>query len=300
LASDKEAAMFDWVTRGFSMVGASWRVLKDYPKLAVFPVFSGIALIGVSAVLAIPAGLGAAVGVELNLSDNTMQSLGLVALFVWYFLCTFVIVFCNAALIACALQSFEGKTPTIGSGFAAAGKRLPQILGWSLIAATVGVILQTIQSVLSEKLGFIGELIAGIFSGVWGVVTYFVVPVLVTEGVGPIKAVKRSSSVLRRTWGESLAGSTGLGLVSFLFALPLVAVFFGIAALTNNGGSSSGGAQAAMVALGAIAVVYLLALIVVFTALGSIFRAAVYVYATTGATPNHMDAALLQSSFKTK
>ena len=113
--------MFDWFTSGFTMVGASWAVLKDDPKLAVVPVFSGIALIGVSAV---PAGLGAAVGVELNLSDNTMQSLAFVAFFVWYFLCTFVIVFCNAALIACALQRFEGKTPTVGSGFTAASKRL--------------------------------------------------------------------------------------------------------------------------------------------------------------------------------
>lgn len=292
--------MFDWFTRGFTMVGASWAVLKDYPKLAVFPVFSGIALIGVTAVLAVPAGLGTAVGVELNLSDNTMQSLAFVALFVWYFLCTFVIVFCNAALIACALQRFEGKTPTVGSGFTAASKRLPQILGWSLVAATIGVILQAIQSVLSQKLGFIGELLSGIFSGVWGAVTYFVVPVLVTEGVGPIKAVKRSSGILRRTWGESFVGATGLGLVAFLFTLPLVALVFGVAALGNAGGAGNTGGQAAMVALGVIGVVYLLALIVVLTALGSIFRAAVYVYASTGVAPSRMDAALLQSSFKPK
>jgi hypothetical protein len=172
----------------------------------------------------IPTGLGAAAGVELNLSENQMQGLAYAALFVWYFLCTFVVIFCNAALIACAMQSFAGQPPTIGSGFAAAGKRLPQILGWSLVAATVGVILQALQSLLTEKLGFFGELLSGLFGAVWSVATYFVVPVLVTEGVGPVKAVKRSSGILRRTWGESLAGSGGLGLISFLFMLPLFAL----------------------------------------------------------------------------
>jgi hypothetical protein len=167
------------------------------------------------------------------------------------------------------------------------------------------VILQTLQSLLTDKLGFFGDLLAGIFSAVWGVATYFVVPVLVTDGVGPIQAVKRSSGILRRTWGESLAGSGGLGLISFLFALPLFALIALGGMLASGAGSA--GASVASVASGAVAgtvvavaVVYVLALIVVFTALGSIFRAAVYLYATTGVTPSHMDATLLQSSFKTK
>jgi hypothetical protein len=290
--------MFESFKRGWSMAGASWSVLKANPKLAVFPVLSGIALIGVSAVLVIPTGLAAAAGAGMNASDNVEQGILAVALFIWYFLCTFVIVFCNAALISCALQSFAGQTPTVGSGFTAAGKRLPQILGWSLIAATVGVILQALQTLLTDKLGFLGDLLGAIFSGIWGVATYFVVPVLVTEGVGPITALKRSSGILRRTWGESLAGSGGLGLISVLFTLPL----FALLALGGPLASTTSGALSGAVAgtLIAVAVVYVLALIVVFTALGSIFRAAVYIYATTGVTPGHIDANLLQSSFRSK
>jgi len=294
--------MFESFKRGWGMAGASWSVLKANPKLAWFPVFSGIALIGVSAVAIIPTGVGAAAGIGMNLSDKAVESIVYAALFVWYFLCTFVVVFCNAALISCALQSFAGQTPTLGSGFAAAGKRLPQILGWSLVAATVGVILQAVQTVLSEKLGFLGELLSGIFSAVWGVATYFVVPVLVTEGLGPIKAVKRSSGILRRTWGESLAGSGGLGLISFLFIIPLIALG-AVGVMLAGGAGNVGGNTAGAAVMGvliAVGVVYLLALIVVFTALGSIFRAAVYTYATTGVTPSHMDAGLLQTSFKTK
>ncbi|SBS78364.1 conserved membrane hypothetical protein [uncultured Mycobacterium sp.] len=294
--------MFESFKRGWSMAGASWSVLKAYPKLALFPVLSGIALIAVSAVLIIPTGVGALAGAGMNLSDKAVESIVYVALFVWYFLCTFVVVFCNAALISCALQSFAGQPPTIGSGFAAAAKRLPQILGWSLVAATVGVILQALQSLLTDKLGFFGDLLAGIFSAVWGVATYFVVPVLVTDGVGPVKAIKRSSGILRRTWGESLAGSGGLGLISFLFALPLIALI-ALGVMLAGGAASAGGSVASGAVAGtvvAVAVLYVLALIVVFTALGSIFRAAVYVYATTGVPPSHMDATLLQTSFRSK
>ncbi len=51
-------------------------------------------------------------------------------------------------------------------------------------------------------------------------------------------------------------------------------------------------------ALGGVGAVYLLALILVFTALGSIFRAALYVYATTGTAPSSMDATMLRTSFR--
>ena len=42
--------------------------------------------------------------------------------------------------------------------------------------------------------------------------TYFVVPVLVVEKLGPIDATKRSMSLMYRTWGEALVGKVGLGL----------------------------------------------------------------------------------------
>lgn len=282
--------MFASFTRGWAMAKSSWAVLKDQPSLALFPIISAVAAVALTAALALPVTLGAVTATGLGLSDSALQALGYVALFAWYFACTFAVVFCNAALIACALQRFAGQPATVGSGFAAAGRRLPQILWWSLLAATVGVALRALQSVLKEKAGLAGELLSGIAEGLWGVATYFVVPVLVTEGLGPIDAVKRSSSILRRTWGESLSGSAGLGVIMFLFLLPI----FGVVALLGVGGS------AVTAVLVGVAVLYGVALTVVFSALGSIFRAGVYSYATTGAAPGTMDADLLQSTFRTR
>lgn len=284
--------MFDWFTRGWKMTKSSWAVLKNNPSLALLPVLSGVALVAVTTLLAVPIIFGAAIGASLHASEQAQNIYAYVALFLWYFVCTFVIVFCNAALISSALQSFSGQPTSIGSGLAAAGRRSAQILGWSFVAATVGVLLRGLQSLANEKFGFIGQLAAAIAEGAWSVVTYFVVPVVVTEGVGPINAVKRSSSILRRTWGESLAGSAGLGAVMFLMVLP----FFGLVALVATGV----GGETARAVSGVVLVIYVLAVTVIYTTLNTIFRAAVYNYATTGMTPNEMDAALLQSAFRRK
>lgn len=282
--------MFASFTRGWLMAKASWAVLKDQPSLAVFPVVSVIAAAALSAALAVPVALGGVTAVGLGLPDTALQALGYLAIFAWYFVCTFAFVFCNAALVSCALQRFAGQPATVGSGFAAARRRLPQILGWSLLAATVGVILRGLQSVLKGKSGLAGELVAGVAEGLWGVATYFAIPVVVTEGLGPIEAVKRSSSILRRTWGESLSGSAGLGIVMGLFLLPLV----GVAALMGTGL----GGSPVTVTLAALCGLYLVALTVAFSALGSILRAGVYTYAMTGVAPVHMDANLLRATFR--
>ncbi len=205
-------------------------------------------------------------------------------------MCAFAVIFCNAALIACALQRFAGQPASVRSGFAAASRRLPQILGWTLVATTVGVILEAVQALLRDKIGIPGNIIGGITQGLWGVATYVVVPVVVTEGLGPVAAIKRSSSILRRTWGESLGGAAGLGIVAVLFVLPVFVV--GALLIIAGGGS------VAVATVGAVCALYVVALSVVFSALGPICRAGVYSYATTGVTPTHIDASLFQSAFR--
>ena len=72
--------------------------------------------------------------------------------FAYYFCNYFVIVFFNAALISCALLQFHGETPTLGDGLRAAWSRLPQILAWALVSATVGMLLKAVENV-HEKAG---------------------------------------------------------------------------------------------------------------------------------------------------
>lgn len=290
--------MLQRIGRGWGIAKASWAVLRLHPKLLLLPILSGLAFLALVAVIAASAFAGSQSQGARQFVESLQpeQPWAYALLFAFYFACTFIIVFFNAALIFCALQAFAGKEPSLRAGLATAAGRLPQILAWTFVASTVGVLLNMLQSFLKDKLGFIGALLGGFAELAWAVVTYFVVPVLVVDGVGPIEAVKRSQAILRKTWGEAVGGEGGLGAISFLFFLPVVVLFM----VLGIGRLEVWTQPALAVALIAIVGVYVLALTVVFTALGTIFRTGAYIYATTGKAPSAMDAALLQGAFKKK
>jgi hypothetical protein len=203
----------------------------------------------------------------------------------------FVIFFCNTALVGAALIRLRGGDPTVGDGFRIASSRLGPILGYALIAATVGMVLRAI----SERSGLIGKLVVGLVGLAWNLATYLVVPVLVVEGVGPIEAVKRSSSYLKQTWGEQIAGNVGMGIVFGLIGFATVgvgALLFVAAATTES-----------VVLMGLVAGLVVLALVanaLVSSALSGVFAAAVYRYAAEGSAGTSFPPALVQNAFRTK
>src|SRR5581483_3996359 len=290
--------MFARIARGWGMAKASWAVLRQHPKLLLFPVFSGIAFLALITVIGVSVFAGAESDYVRHAAQNARVDKPVIyaLLFAFYFAATFIIVFFNAALIFCAMQCFAGHEPSLRAGIATAAGRLPQILAWTLLATTVGLVLNALENFLKDKLGFVGALLGGLGEAAWGVVTYFVVPVVVVDGVGPSEAVKRSSAILRRTWGEALGGEGGLGIIAFLLLLPIMLV---VALVISAGrGLMADGAIAAL--LVAVIIPYVLALAVVFAALGAIFRTGAYIYATTGRAPSSMDPALLQGAFRKK
>jgi Family of unknown function (DUF6159) len=216
--------MFERIRRGWGIVKASWTVLKHHPKLLVFPIISGLTLIVLVGAIAGSVYLGRAhlaPLLEFLKKDNPHDPIVYAVAFVFYFVCSFIVIFFNAALVFCAMQAFAGRAPSLRAGLATAAGRLPQILGWTLVAATVGVLLNALENTLRNRLGFIGAMLGGLLEFSWAVATYFVVPVVVVDGLGPIAAVKRSAEILKRTWGESIGGVGGLGIISFVASLPV-------------------------------------------------------------------------------
>ena len=191
--------------------------------------------------------------------------------FLYYFVNYFVIVYFNAALIGATWIRLLGADPTVADGFRAANRCLPSILGYALIAATVGVILKALRD---QNDSFIGRIVGGILGFAWTLLTFLVVPVIVIENAGPISAIKRSGQLLRHTWGEQLVSNVSFGFLGFLLALPGVAlIFFGVFAW--------GSSESLVVAGGciAVAVAYFVTLAIVMSALEGIFVAALYAYA---------------------
>ena len=146
-------------------------------------------------------------------TDGQVRPLGMIVAFLFYLVQYTVIFFANTALVGAAMIRLQGGDPTLADGFRIASKRLGTIVGYALISATVGVVLRAI----SERLGFVGRIIIGLVGFAWHVATYLVMPVLAAEDIGPVDAIKRSSSLLKRTWGEQIVGNASIGAVFGLF-----------------------------------------------------------------------------------
>jgi len=293
------------LSRGWSMAKASFTVLKQYPKLAILPAMSGAIFLLVAGVIL--ASLLPQLGLAHNTTSSIWNWLGdgkspsiwfYVAGFAVVFVMTAMAIFFNVALIHCALRAHTGETPSIRAGLAAAVSLLPQILGWALVTTTIGIVLNMITDALKDYLGFLGGLLGGLLELSWAVITYFVVPVLVTEKVGPITAVKRSAAVLRSKWGESLAGEARIGLLGTLFFLLSALIFAGGAALVfSKGAMAMAGIGVILMVLGVLAAI--VSMVVVQT-LSTIFQSGVYIYATTGQVPPSLDRDLVEGAFQPK
>ena len=219
--------LHDRLRRGWRLSKRAFAVLREEKQLLIFPLLSSIALILVLLSFAVPLlaseDFRNAANQPDDLASNVVYYLVLFAL---YFCEYFVIVFFNSALVTCIVLHFEGEKPTVSDGFQAAFARLPQILMWALLSATVGVILK----VIVERSETLAKIVAGMMGMVWGIMTYFVVPILVVEKAGPFKAISRSSSILTKTWSGAVTANFSHSLIIFgmtlLASIPFVLGIF--------------------------------------------------------------------------
>lgn len=263
--------MFGKLSYTWELMRASWDVLKRDKRLLVFPLLSGLSCLIVLASFAVPIFVTGAWHPPGKAAGAARQVAYYGTLFAYYFVNYFVITFFNAGIVACAIERLRGGEPDVAFGFREAMARLPLIIGWAMLSATVGLVLRVIEE-RSEK---VGRIVAGLLGIAWGVVTYLVVPVLVVERKGPFAAMKTSGAMLKKTWGEQIVGGFSFGSVLGLLAIPAI--------LLIAGGVYVAVALHSMVLAGAcilIGVILFLALALVQSALQSIFQAAVYLYAS--------------------
>jgi hypothetical protein len=264
-------------------MGSSWQVLKHNKKLLLFPLFSGLACILVLASFAVPIYLADAWSPPQQDAPPAKHVAYYGVLFLFYFCNYFVITFFNSAVVGAAVQELCGQRPTFGTAMRSATMRLPQILGWALVSATVGLLLRAVEE-RSEK---VGQFVVGLLGAAWTITTFLVVPVLVVEGKGPIESFKKSASLLKKTWGEQLMSNFGFGIIFFLLFLPAILIVWG--------GFHFGGETGGIIAIVA-AVIYVLMLALIQSTLQSIFQAVLYLYAERGQTPDEFDQSLLSGA----
>lgn len=281
--------MFAKFSRSWALVKASAAVLRSDSELLVFPLVSSVVALIVAASFLLPLGL---LGGEVQaLKKDELDLLALAWLFAFYFCQYLVIFFFNTALVGAAMIRLDGGDPTVSDGLRIAFSKIGAIVGYAAIAATVGLLLRMIE----QRAGWLGRLVSGMLGVAWTFASYLVVPVLVTQNVGPVQALKESAGLLRKTWGENLIGAGGIGLVGGL-AITLVSVI-GIAAAVFAFVSKAVGVGIALLVLTGVAI---LLLSLVMAALGGIYSAALYRYASRGEVAAGFDGQALASAFASK
>ena len=215
--------------RSLRMLGASWRVLRENPGLAAFPVIS-VVLSGLVAAVCFAIWtphVGAGTG------SNARDAL-LVPSFIAAYPLTFVSVYFSVALAEVLGGRLDGRQTTTAEGFSLANQRIGLIAAWSLFACTVGLVLRLVE----ERLPLAGRVAAWLFGMAWGLATIFAIPVLAYEGLGPVSTIERSAKIFKRRWGAQVGGSIGIGagggggaLLILLAGAGLFALVAGVAAM---------------------------------------------------------------------
>lgn len=279
--------MFDRIRRSFDLVRASVRILRQDKRLILFPVVSAFALSLVLVAFLLPV-----FGFE---SVDGLGRGGLYSVaFLFYVVQYFVIFYFNAALVGAVMIRLDGGSPTLADGLRIANSRIGAILGYAVISATIGVVLRAIQ----ERVGFIGRLIVGLVGASWAVATFLVVPVIVTRDRGAIGSISESSALLKRTWGENVAGQSGIGIAFALVYLGLIAGAVLLALLMIPVASAV--SPVVFVPYAIVVVLAFLGCALVHATLGGIYSAVLYRYAIDGSGAPGFDGEVLGSAFRRK
>ena len=280
--------MISTIQRSYTIFRQSLSVLRQDKEILIFPLLSGIFTILAMAGLIFGGVVTGFFQRIVEAGDRSLEAnlLAYSAMFVWYFVNWFIVLFFNVGVVACARIRLEGGDPTVADGFRAARENLKAILVWALISATVGMILRMI----AERSKLIGQLIAKIMGAAWAIATYFVVPVMIFEKRGARASMKSSTELISQTWGESLVAAAGVGIIVMLLGLgglafPIVGFFIS--------------PTAAAIGLG-VMVLYWIVLAIISSALTGIYRTGLYLYAKEGKPLTGFGDDLARTAFATK
>jgi len=279
--------MFTRMRNGWAISMASFGLLMENKKLIIFPLLSSIASLIVVATFIVPI-VGTTTGRNIFLAEDPNADTGqMLVMFLLYFCCYFVTLFFNSALVGVTMMHLDGRPYKLSDGLRIAWDRFSLILMWAIIAASVGFALKMIE----QRSKLAGKIIALVLGSAWTAMTYFVVPVLIVERAPAHKAIGRSFSLVRQTWGEGLVANWANGIFVGLGILGGVLVIF---ATVSTGDPVIGG-------LGLVlGVVWMGLMVLVSMTLDSITNAVLYVYARTGQSPDGFDDQLLEMAFAGK
>ena len=282
--------MFRTIGNTWQITKLSWKVLQLDRELIFFPIMGALGAIIVGA---IAAGVFAGTGTfdRLGGGEHEFNVVDVIISLVAYFGALYMVIFCNASLVAAARERLEGGDPNVMSGIRAVRGMWLAILGWTLITGTVGLVLQALQGAARDNthgvMRIVAIILVALLQTAWAYITFFVIPVLVVERIGPIAAIRRSGRLLRQSWGEQLTASFSFFFI-YLIAVLIVAIPVAILVFVAPVAAIIVG-----VVLGGIAIASV-------AAMEGIFKAALYEWVSEGKGSEWFDRQILSNAYALK
>ena len=283
--------------RTLALLKASQKVVETNRSLLAYPFISFLSVLILVGAIIIPGVFGGIfllahyqiitpTNIDTFGSNQILKAvatvLGLIALQI-------VLIYCNTAFYYAADSALKGEVLSLKQAFGLSWKRRVRILQWSVFNAVVGFGFQTV----GQKLGIVARIFSFVGSLAWALATVFAVPVLVTQDLGPVEVVKKSSALFKKTWGENMTmGLTigmlaGISLLGFLIVpIPVTVALLGLGAST-----------AVFVVLGSLWALALIFVIAYFGTMQAVFNAALYRYAEFGDYMGPFTEQMMQEAF---
>ncbi len=265
----------------------SWRYLAADKEMLMIPLITAVLNLLLFGFL-----IGAAVlifaGGEFALSGEgePMSNFELLLTFFVYVISAFTLALSQSAVAHTVYTRAHGGDSKLGEALGSAFSNWSALLIWSLITATVGIVLRMV----AERSKLLGSIMVRLMGAAWSIATYFVIPSIVLEKKGSFSAISRSKEVFLATWGETLVANISIGLTFFIAHIIAFVTFIGLMMISPNSG----------MLLGAIMVLYvgwLVISILVQSVLESILKTLLFVYATERVHPPNFNPELLDNMF---
>lgn len=265
----------------------SWAVLKDNRGLAAYPIM-GMVFAAIPFVVLVP-------GVYFLAADQNW--IGWTLVIVGVYLATLVTSLFQAGLTVGAAAVLDGKETSFGHGMGAAFGRLGVISRWAFVSTLVSLLISALRG--NNNAGLVEIIFRNVLAAaagiMWQLITFFVMPAMMLDGLGMIDAIKKSASTFKQRWGTQLSGGVRIGgLLGLLVILPAMFALVGGVLLTVAGLWSIG------VPLAVIGFIALLIGGIILSTMRGIFSVVLYRYATTGAVASGFTEEQLAHAVKVK
>ncbi|HEV8024430.1 MAG TPA: DUF6159 family protein [Candidatus Nanopelagicales bacterium] len=269
----------------------AWAVLKENPYLFAFPIIGVVLAIIPLAAFGIPA-------LYFVESDNDWVAIpfGIALMFG----VQAVITFPAAGLVSAVDEEMHGRDASVGAGMSAAFARFGPLIAWSAILTVVSILINLIRG--NGQGGLISNLLRGVLAAaadiMWQLITFFVLPVMMIEKASPIDAIKASSALFKKQWGNQLAGGVRIGGLALLLVVLPGALILG----AGVGILLAGTTTAAIIGITTAVIGFLIIVLggLIINAMRGIYSVALYYYAKDGEVLGGFTGDELQSSVQLK